>query len=350
MISIKTIYRKLLICCCFIIYSTCVFAQSNLTVENVSQLNMQLFCLATPADTIHFLKYDTINEKKPLLLFIQGSLPMPLIMEHADGSLEANRFRIFNKSVFEQFNVIEISHPNTPPIVNVKNLNHQYSYVKSDNPYDIDKTYQKRNIAETYLERANEVINCLMQQNWIDNDSIFAYGHSQGADIAVRLAANNANIKAIGFSGSTPFGRYAGILQEIRAKAIKGHITEEDAQKKIEQYWNSWNYMVHTTTVPDNWNSDLPATWLSFSQSLVDILANLKQPVFVVYGTRDYHSIACELLPVYFGFAKKTNYKMHPMLGRGHNFELIDDEGNVHWNNTKWSEVMDEFVKFVKEQ
>jgi hypothetical protein len=70
----------------------------------------------------------------------------------------------------------------------------------------------------------------------------------------------------------------------------------------------------------------------------------------VVYGTRDYHSIACELLPIYLGFSGKTNYKMHPVLGRGHNFELIDDYGRIIWNDSKWSEVIDEFVKFVHEQ
>ena len=240
------------------LYSSTVFSQS-LTVENISQLNIRLFCLTTDTDTIYFAKYDTVDVKKPLLLFIQGSFQMPLISDN-NGKLEANHFRIFNKSVFEQFNVVEISKPNTPPIVNVKNLNHQYSYVKSDNPYDFDKTYQKRDIMETYIERANEVIACLQKQDWIDSDSIFAYGHSQGEDIVVNLAAKNEKIKAIGFSSSNHFGRYAGILQSIRAKAIKGQITEEEAQKRIEQYWNYWNYITNTTTVPDNWTSDLPAT------------------------------------------------------------------------------------------
>jgi len=309
---------------------------------------MQLFCLTTTTDTIHFLKYDTINEKKPFLLFIQGSMPMPLIMEHADGNLEANHFRIFNKSVFEQFNVVEISQPNTPPIVNVKNLNYLYSYVKSDNPYDFDKTYMKRNVSETYVERANEVINCLMQQNWIDNDSIFVYGHSQGAYTAAHLAAENNHVKAIAFSSTNPFGRYQGIMQTIRGKAINKQISEEEAQKQIETHWKYWDYYCYATELPENWTGDLPATTLSFSQSVVDILANLKQPVFVVYGTRDYHSITSELLPIYFGFAKKTNYKMHPMLGRGHNFELVDDNGNRVGNDIKWGEVVDEFVKFVK--
>jgi pimeloyl-ACP methyl ester carboxylesterase len=347
MASIKK-YLNFLAGMCLIIGCNGLPEQNNLTVENIPQLNMQLFCLTTPTDTIHFLKYDTINEKKPLLLLIQGSMPMPLIMEN-DGNLEANHFRLFNKSVFEQFNVVEISQPNTPPIINVKNLNNQYSYVKSENPYDFDKTYLKRNVAETYVERANEVISCLMRRDWIDNDSIFVYGHSQGAYIAAHLAAENENIKAIGFSGTNPFGRFQGVMQTIRNNAINRQITEEDAQKQIEAHWKWWDIYCYGRELPENYIGDLPATFLSFSQSAVDILANLKQPVFVVYGTRDYHSVACELLPIYFGFAKKQNYKMHPVLGRGHNYELIDDENNVYWNDTKWSEVVDEFVKFVKE-
>ncbi|MDR1348877.1 MAG: alpha/beta hydrolase [Prevotellaceae bacterium] len=305
--------------------------------------------MTTATDTIHFVKYDTVDSKKPLLLFIQGSLPMPLIVDN-NGYLDANHFSIFNKTVFNRFNVVEISQPNTPPVVNVENLNNQYAYVKSKNPYDYDKTYMKRNVVETYVERANEVIDCLIGENLVYSDSIYVYGHSQGAYVAARLASENETIKAIGFSSSSPFGRYAGIMQELRAEAIKGQITEDEAQQQIENYWNSWMYMVQSTNVPDNWSGDLPATWKSFSQSVVEILANLKQPVFVTYGTRDYHSLACELLPIYFGFANKTNYKMHPMPGRGHNFELINDDGKKIWNDSKWSDVMDEFVKFVKNE
>ena len=333
----------------YLTFQSCIVFSQTLTSENISQLNLKLFCFITPTDTIYFAKYDTVDVKKPLFLFIQGSLPMPLIIDD-NGKLESNPFTIFNKLVFEQFNVVIISQPNTPPVVNVKNLNNQYSYIKSENPYDFDTNYMRRNVVETYVERANEVINCLINENLVYSDSIYVYGHSQGAYVTARLAASNENIKAIAFSATNPFGRYFGIMQEIRAKAIKGQMTEEEIQKTIEQDWNNWNYITYTPTVPDNWTGDLPATWISFSQPVVDILANLKQPVFVVYGTRDYHSVACELLPICFGFAKKQNYKMHPVLKRGHNFELIDDDGKRIWTDSKWTEVVNEFVKFIRKQ
>lgn len=41
---------------------------------------------------------------------------------------------------------------------------------------------------------------------------------------------------------------------------------------------------------------------------------------------------------------------MYPVPGRGHNFELIDDDGKRIWNDSKWSEIIDEFVKFVKNE
>ncbi|MDR2409062.1 MAG: hypothetical protein LBE13_13240 [Bacteroidales bacterium] len=347
MITIKNI-KKLLLCLGFAVLCNVAFAQNKLMVENLKSINTQLFCLTTATDTIEFIKIDTVNKKKPVFLFIQGSLPRPLIVDYNNYGYYLAGFN-FDVKILNDFNVVEIAMPNTPAMLKETQLDSQGSYVKSKKPYDFDKTYMRRNVIETYVERANAVIDCLMRQEWIEKDSIYVYGHSQGALVATRMAAENENIKIVGFSGSNPLGRYAGIIQETRANAIRGQITEEEVQKEIENNWISWRYMVQATEVPYNWNSDLPATWKSFSQPVVEILANLKQPVFVAYGTRDYHSLACELLPIYFGLSGKTNYQMHPMLGRGHNFELIDEDGKPDWNDVKSNDVIMEFVKFVKQ-
>jgi pimeloyl-ACP methyl ester carboxylesterase len=345
MITINKSIKKILFCCSLAFCCNITFAQNKLTAENIPQLNTQLFCLTTATDTIYFIKYDTINERKPLFIFITSSLPIPLIIDYGKAyniAMATNFYHLLDNQIFENFNVVEISQPNIPPIILYEDLDSRGAYKNHSH------LFKERNVSETYVERSNEVINCLLKQEWIDSDSIYIFGHSQGAYIAARVAAANEAVTAIAFASTNPFGRYAGVMmEEARVKAIKGQMTEEEAQKKIEHYWNQWNYMIQMPTVPDDW-MQLPTTWKSFSQSVVDILANLKQPVFVAYGTRDYHSLACELLPIYFGFSGKTNYKMHPMLGRGHNFELIDDEGKPNWDDMKWSEVTVEFMKFVK--
>ncbi|MDR3285855.1 MAG: alpha/beta hydrolase [Prevotellaceae bacterium] len=347
MISNKKNIQKIFMSITLIFCCQCVFAQTKITVEEIKQINAQLFCLTTPTDTIEFTKSDTINRKKPLFLFIQGSLPKPIIEDNGDNDYYLVGFN-FYVNILKGFNVIEIAMPSTPAIAKHKDLDNQGSYVKSEKPYDYDKTYMKRNVIETYVERANVVIDYLLQQDWIDNDSVFVFGHSQGAFVAARLASENENVTAVGFSSANPFGRYAGMMQETRAKAITGQITEEQAQKQINNYWSYWNYYCYATDIPNDYIGDLPATWKSFSQSVAEILANLKQPLFVVYGTKDYHSVACELLPIYFGFSEKTNYKLHPMLGRGHNFESFDENGNPNWNDMKWQDVTIEFIKFVR--
>jgi hypothetical protein len=210
-----------------------VFAQNKLTVENLKSINTQLFCLTTATDTIEFIKIDTINEKKPVFLFIQGSLPRPLIVDYSNYGYYLAGFN-FDVKIINDFNIIEIAMPNTPAILKETQIDSQGSYVKSKNPYDFDKTYMKRNVIETYTERANAVLDYLLRQEWIEKDSIYVFGHSQGAYVAARLAAENENIKAVAFSGTNPFGRYAGIMQELRAKAIRGQITEDEAQKEIE--------------------------------------------------------------------------------------------------------------------
>ncbi|MDR3285854.1 MAG: alpha/beta hydrolase [Prevotellaceae bacterium] len=344
MISILKNTQKLFVCAGLIFYCQTVFAQNQLIVENIKQINTQLFCLTTPTDTIHFIKYDTINEKKPLFLFLSGSLPMPLIVDYGkdyNNMMATNSFHLFDKQIFENFNVVDISQPNVPPIILYENLDNQGAYK------NFSLEYLKRNVAETFVTRANEVINCLLAQEWIDRDSIFVYGHSQGAYIAARVAAENEAVKAIAFSSTNPFGRYQGMLQTIRDKAISGVISEEDALTQINQQYEFWNKVCYED-FPNDYRAQLPATWKSFSQSVVEILANLKQPLFVVYGTKDYHSVACELLPIYFGFSGKTNYKLHPMLGRGHNFESFDENGNPHWDDMKWQDVTIEFMNFIK--
>jgi hypothetical protein len=39
---------------------------------------------------------------------------------------------------------------------------------------------------------------------------------------------------------------------------------------------------------------------------------------------------------------------MLPMLGRGHNFESFDENGNPNWRDMKMNDVFREFLKFVR--
>ena len=69
-------------------------------------------------DKIDFIAVDTIlKEKKSILLFCQGSLPIPLIFEYPDEKLGLYGGGISNfdfEELKKTFHIIVISMPNTP--------------------------------------------------------------------------------------------------------------------------------------------------------------------------------------------------------------------------------------------
>ena len=154
MITIRKILQALVLCCSIICTTQNVFAQSNLTVENISQINSQLFCLTTATDTIHFIKYDTVNERKPLFLFITGSLPIPLIIDYGqayNNAMAINFYHLLDKQIFENFNVVSISQPNVPPIILYENLDSRGGYKNASPNFCRNKTCLRPKLLKQFL-------------------------------------------------------------------------------------------------------------------------------------------------------------------------------------------------------
>ena len=322
----------------------------QLVFEQVPSINMQIGHLITDADTISFVKYDTINEKKPLFVFLQGSLPHPLIIQIDEEHLWWANMNNIDTSVLNSCNVIEIVHPYTPIITSMENLDNLYAYspTKEQGIYDVN--YRLNNKLEVYVDRANKVINALAKESWVDKDSIFIYGYSQGCHVATRVANENLLVRAVGLISSNPFGRINSIINDYRTATIQGKMTEEEMQKTLENYYAFWAYMdtIPDTTYIKEQQGDIPSNQFGFAKPSVDILCNLKQPLFIAYGTRDPHAVRNELLPFYFIMASKKNYKMRPALGRGHSFEVVRDDGTHDFEDMYPEKISAEFLEYVR--
>ncbi len=323
---------------------------TQLVFEKVPSINMQIGHLIEENDTISFVKYDTINEKKPLFVFLQGSLPRPLIMQLDEEKLWWTNKRNIDSSILNSCNVIEIVPPYTPIITSIENLDNLYAYspTKEQGIYDVN--YRLHNKLEVYVDRANKIINALAKEAWVNKDSIFVFGVSQGGDIATYVAKENPLVCAVGVISAGAFGRIQDIINEYRTMTIQGKITEEQMQKKLESYYAFWAYMdtIPDTTYVKESNGDIPSNQFGFAKPSVDILCNLKQPLFIAYGTRDPHSVRNELLPFYFIMTGKKNYKMRPALGRGHSFEVVRDDGSHDFDDRYPEKISAEFLEYVR--
>jgi pimeloyl-ACP methyl ester carboxylesterase len=332
---------KLIFNITFFIISFFTFSQESVPFTNYSR-----FSIKTKKDTIDFVVADTnLNSKKPILLFCQGSQPLPLFMDFNQNQIVPVSLSNFDiDKLNEKYHTVVISMPHTPLIVHHSQLNEQYNYITdTTNPYSYSVDYLLADYSENYVRRANEVLHFLKKQKWVDNQKLVVMGHSQGARIALELAASNKNITKLGLFGYNPNGRIDKSIRFARKTAEKGLITWHEADSmqnaEIDLYkmvWNSDSVKNHPSLV----------SWKSFSKSTMSTLAHLKIPVYIAYGSDDITSDLCDLIPIYFVENNKLNYVLKRYPNLEHNFFPVNEKGTVDYENGKWKEVMNSFVEW----
>lgn len=295
------------------------------------------------SDTIDFIKIGKdLDNKKPTLIFCQGSLPIPLVIEFDNGQKMIPSINNFDyKKVSEKFNIILISKPFIPIEVNHKRLNSSYCVI-TDNAvdYSFPENYLNSNFIDNYVERGNLVIDFLIQQKWVDVNNIFIVGHSEGAKIATLIAYQNSHIKALGFFSGNPIGRIDQYVRTYRRQELLHQISHEIAQEKINEVYLWWK----DSLINDDVESK---SIVEFSIPLLDKLLNLDIPIFVAYGTVDIAASYCDLLPIDFIRAGKTNLEHRPYAGLEHNFFKVDDNFNpIYEDDPAWPDVMDHFLSW----
>lgn len=319
---------------CLIISYISIYSQVEKAV------NARIFTIVVKGDTISFLKTDTcLTKKKPTILFCQGSMPIPLIIEDSKGP--SLSFSYCYKQLTERYNIVVISMPHTPMVVKENHLNKNYEYITdSTNQHSYHPLYLRDNYLEKYVERAYNVIKYLVKQSWVDKSKLAVFGHSQGSYIAVKVAQNNSSIKAVGYAGGNPDGRFTKLIRAKRREALSKKITDQEAQNDINKLYETWRAYCKGDDI-DNIGKDNVKSWTSFTYSAREEMVKMKIPIFIAYGTEDVeHAESCDLLPIYFEKAGKTNYKMMPLVGCGHGFQEVSSDGISNWDKMHWDDVM----------
>lgn len=313
-------------------------------VEGTSYTQFQI---KSKKDTIDIVIADTsLNVAKPLLLFCQGSQPVPLFLDFGEQGIfpvPLNNFDL--EELNKYYHVAVISMPKTPIIAGLKNLNKQYNYVTDTaNHRSYSTEYLKADYSENYVQRANKVLKFLRKQSWIDSDKIVVAGHSQGARVAVGIAYSNKHVTALGLFGYNPNGRIDQSIRRIRKNAEAGKISWEKADSLQQEQYEFYELIQN----PDSIEKHPSLTsWKSFSKPTINELVQLKTPVYIAYGSEDIGADFCDLLPIYFIENNKNNYAINRYPNLEHNFFPIDENGRPNHSEGKWELVMSEFIKWT---
>src|SRR5690554_4235613 len=111
-------------------------------------------------DTIDFVIADTVlNVKKPLLLFCQGSLPVPLFVDFGNNRIAPLQFGNFDlENMKKHYHVVVISMPKTPIVPKIEELSEEYFFIGNSGRRNPTDEFSLADYLENYVRRANTVI------------------------------------------------------------------------------------------------------------------------------------------------------------------------------------------------
>lgn len=325
---------------------------ANLSAQSLTNNLGLAFQLPGEDDPIDFVVVDTtLAKKKPILLFCQGSLPIPLFADipgHGPYLIGGGLTALPVSEIREKYHLVVISMPHTPLIVPQAQLDASYCYIPdTTRPKEYAEAFLRADYLENYVKRASTVLDHLRVQAWVDTSRLVVAGHSQGARVAAGIAAERPEVTHLGLFGANPFGRLTEYVRKARQEAEQGRISWTNAGQQMEGYYD----FLRKAHNPDSLQAYPHLTaWRSFSRPMLDTWLSLSCPIYLAYGTADPAAALCDLVPLFFIQEGKDHLTLERYPNLEHNFFETQENGRANYEHPHWPEVMWAFLDWVEKQ
>jgi dienelactone hydrolase len=283
-----------------------------------------------PVDIIVLTKQGDEKKRKPLLLFVQGSLPRPLVLIDKEGK----PYRVFPfdaEPLLEAYHLAIIGKPYIPLMSEISALQPNMTYLDTaTNNYP--RKYIERSNLDYYSARNKAVVMFLQKQPWISTQGLVLAGHSEGASIATRMAIQSENVSRLIYSSSNPMGILSTVISQMRE-------TDDASQQAVEEQFKLWEAVVQD---PENNTPNGQITnkaLYGFYSPPFETLMKLKIPVLIAWGTKDTAAPFFDYARIEAIRHKKKNLTFIPYVGRQHNFFAVDENGRTNWEDFGWDQV-----------
>jgi pimeloyl-ACP methyl ester carboxylesterase len=310
----------------------------------IDGLDVLGYAIYAGPDTIEYIKVGTdTTTAKPTILFLQGSLPSPLIFDM--GSFKQVNLPFDAAALSAHYNVVEIAMPKTPVTAGPDHLNADYDYVPDTARPDVfSPAYVKANYLEDYVDRADHVMADLMKKPWVLKDSLILIGHSQGAKVAAVVASGDRNISSVALLGFNAFGRYDELVRRERGKLRSGKVSATAYRADLDSLYQRWKEIQASPNDVGPGHLD----WSSFSINYIPYLLKVDVPIFIGYGTEDPIAENCDLIPLALIRYGKSDYTLRPYIGMDHNFFTLKDGVPDRRNGAHWTNVVKDILVWAR--
>jgi pimeloyl-ACP methyl ester carboxylesterase len=275
---------------------------------------------------------STITKKKPILLFIHGSGNEPTFSFQKDintyawkGFLEIEKYK-------DDFHVICVNKPGIPLFDTV-----QKDPVNFSTSYPLNEEFRKRYSLEWRAEAASLIINDALKQLNVDRSTILVIGHSQGGQVAPKVAVINKKVTHVVLLNANSLNHlYDFVLQE-RLFAFMKEQSAEQAQKNIDSLFREYAvFFDDPLNTNKTWNGETYYRWASFSdETPLENMLKLKIPIYVIAGGQDIWGsfiMNTDYVQIEFLRHKKKNltYKVFPNANHFLQDELMENEKLIY--------------------
>lgn len=234
------------------------------------------------------MSLNTIEKEKPLLVFLDGSSPLPIfrILKKADGSEQVSTGIAFNTQKFsENFHIVLISKPGIP-FSDTLRAETGREFKKN---YKVPETYTKLLSHNWRVTSASTIIEKLYKELPIKDREVIAFGYSQGGQVVAKLALENDKITKVVNVFGGGLNHFYDLILEERIKVRLGEITSEKAQKNIDSLYIEFEKIYKDPKAIDKefWGHSY-LIWSSFTKNLpVEDMTQLNIPILMITAGMD---------------------------------------------------------------
>ena len=322
----------------FLVFTLNNYAQTN-TAKDYGFTHLVFNYKNDKVDVLIKSKKGEEKIKKPLFFFAQGSLPKPLIKLSDKGEYPV--FPFDTENISEKYHLVIVGKPYIPLIANVKDLGKDFNFL--DSTENFPKEYSDRNLLSYYVPRNIAIIKYLQKQPWVSESELVAAGHSEGSTIVAKMAHDSKLITHLIYSGGNPLGRIMAIIEESRAIE-----TDTDSTRYAEENFKYWKNVVdNKNKMTDDGQGDTYKATFEFSIPTIDYMENLKIPVLICYGTKDYSAPSNDYFRVDCILNNRENFQFNAYVGTEHNFFPITAENEINYDIYNWDKVANDWLNWL---
>lgn len=324
----------------FVIFSQTTFGQKLKSVDDFGYTHMEFNYKNDKIDILIKSAKGEENVKKPLFFFCQGSLPIPLIKYNEK---EVYGVFPFNPDILsKKYHVVIVGKPYIPLIADTKNLSPSFNFIDSTGKFP--KKYSDRNLLNYYVHRNIKIIKYLQKMSWVSKSQLVVAGHSEGSSVSSKMSRETNKITHLIYAGGNPMGRIMSMIGQGRM-----HDTYSDSSSLGEEEIKYWEEVVKNKNDMDDSQGDTNKSTFVFSEPPIKQLENLKIPVLVSYGTKDWSAPFNDFMRVDFIRKGKSNFTFHPYIGAEHNFFPLTMDNKPNYDIFNWDKVTSDWIKWLNQ-